>query len=268
MKRTTLVSAAVISALALAGCTAQAGAGTPSPTPVTTPSAVPTSTVTPSASPVPASVGKTTRPTPPPRSVAPRTVQPSPSSPGEISGAIGKLPDGFTLPDEDRPGDGEVTAFTTSTWRVSCPDRVLTLASASGIKASRIKESVGPGHVIGNGLLVFRDEAAATAFVTEVTNQLAACTPLGPDEEGWRTVQASESLTGLGDQAVTWRQWTEWNSGGSWVEAPGAGLHYVARKGPFVALTFEAGEYVGDPAALPELVNALGARIATMLGQV
>lgn len=268
MKRSVL-AATTVAVLALSACGGDAGTATPSPNPVTTPTVLPTSTVTPSVAPSPASTGKTTTPKPPKRSVAPRTPQAQPDSAGEISGSIGQVPEGFKLPDEDRPGDDEVSAFTTTVWRASCPDKVLTLASASGITASRIKESIGIEHVVGNGLLVFDDEAAASAFVSELTTQLAACAPQGPDEDGWRTVQYAGDLAGFGDAGVQVRQWTQWNSGDSgWVQAPGSALTYLARDGRFVALSYEGGEFVGDPADLPELVTDTGARIAAMLDQV
>lgn len=268
MKRSALASLAALAILSVTACSG-AQSASPSPSPAQTPSALPTSTITPSMSPAPADTGKKTTPKPPPkRSAAPRTPRPSPASPAEIAGAIGQVPEGFKLPDEDVAATEEVSAFETTVWRASCPDRVLTLAAASGIQASRIKESVSPEHVVGNGLLVFADETAADAFLTELDTQLADCTMQGPPEEGWRTLQVAAALDGLGDDGLQIRQWSEWDSDGSWVEGPGAALQYLARKGRFIVLTYEGGEYQGDPAGLPELVADVEARISAMLAQV
>lgn len=271
MKRSALASAAAVAVLALAGCTGDAGSATPipSPTPVTTPTPLPTPTATASVTPAPASTGKTTTPKAPPRrTAAPHMPRATPADDSEIPGELGTIPDGFVLPEEDRAGDEENSAFTTTIWRAACPDRVLTLASASGITATSIKESVGPEHVIGNGLLVFADEAAAQAFVSELDTQLATCTAEGPNEDGWRTVQMHEGLTGFGEGGVQIRQWTEWDSEGTWVQAPGSALQYVARTGQYVVLTYEGGEYQGDPASVSGVVTDAESRLDAMLSQL
>ncbi|HHU39167.1 MAG TPA: hypothetical protein GXZ45_07815 [Propionibacterium sp.] len=272
MKRSALAAAAV-AVLTLTACGGDGGSAMASPGPSTaaSPTALPTSTVTPSIAPTPVSTGPTTTPKAPQapkRTAAPRTPQATPQSEEEIPGDKGEVPAGFLLPEEDRPGDDETTAFTTTVWRASCPDRVLTLASASGITATRIKESVGPEHVVGNGLLVFADEAAAIAFLDELGTQLAGCAEEGPNEEGWRTRQASGELDGFGDAGVQVRQWSEWDAEGTWVEAPGSGLTYLARDGQRVVLTYEGGEFQGDPANLPDLVTDSEARLAVMLDQL
>lgn len=268
MKRNALASAAVLVLLSVTACTPGGGTATPSPTPAVTPSATPTPTVTATLAPSPANTGGTTQPkAPPKRTAAPHTPRATPTSPEEISGAIGQVPAGFKLPDEDRPGDDEVSAFTTTTWRAACPDRVLKLATASGISASRIKESIGPEHAVGNGLLVFADDTAADAFMDELVDGLNGCDVQGPNEDGWRTVQVVDDLT-RGDAGVQVRQWTEWDSGGTWVEAPGAALEHIVRKGNRVVLSYEGGEFLGDPAGLAELVADVGARIDAMLAQV
>ena len=87
-------------------------------------------------------------------------------------------------------------------------------------------------------------------------------------EDGWRTRQGAGALTGFGDEGHQVRQWTEWNTGDSWIGAPGSALTYLAREGRFVALTFEAGEFQGDPADLPDLVTDSETRIAVMLDQL
>ena len=273
MKRSAL-AATTLAVLALTACTGQSGAATPSPTPVVTPTALPTSTATPSLTPQPVESGTTTTPsaapsaTPPKRTAAPHTPRPTPTADNEIPGALGTLPEGFSLPEEDRPGDDEVSAFTTAVWRASCPDRVLTLASASGITATRVKESVGPEHVVGNGLLVFTDAAAAQAFMAELGTQLASCATEGPDTDSWRTVQATDPLADLGEEGLQVRQWSEWDTGEGWVVAPGGSLQYLAREGRYVALTYEGGEYLGDTADLPDVVIDAETRITVMLDQL
>lgn len=271
MKRSALASAAALAVLALSACTGGDGTATPSPnpTPATIPTALPTPTATASVTPAPVSTGKTTTPkAPPKRTAAPHTPRATPTDDSEIAGAMGTIPEGFVLPEEDRAADEETSAFTTTIWRAACPDKVLTLASASGITATNIKESVGPEHVIGNGLMVFADAAAAEAFVTELSTQLAACTAEGPNEDGWRTVQKSEELAGFGDGGVQVRQWTQWDSEGTWVEAPGSALQYLARSGQYVVLTYEAGEYQGDPATLSGVVTDAESRLDSMLAQL
>ena len=271
MKRNALASAAVLALLSVTACSSGAGSATPNPTAPPTPSQLPTATATPSVAPSPISTATRTNPTtkaPPKRSAAPHTPRATPTDPAEISGAIGSVPEGFKLPDEDRAATDDASAFTTSIWRASCPDRLLTLASASKITGSRIKESVGPEHVVGNGLLVFADEAAADAFLAELTDKLSECDVQGPSEEGWRTLQTSAELDGFGDLGVQVRQWSEWDNEGTWTVAPGAGLQYLARKGAYVGLTYEGGEFQGDPADLPELVADAEARLAAILDQV
>lgn len=269
MKHAALVGAATAAVLVLSACTAGAGTATPSATPLPTASPLPTATATPSVKPSPARTGITTKPTPPPRpATTTPTTQASPAAPTDIAGDLGTVPTGFKLPDEDRPGDGETSAFTTSVWRASCPDQVLTLAAASGITATRVKESIGPEHAVLNGLLVFADEAAAQAFMTELTTKLDACTPEGPDEDGWRTVQATKPIAGLGEDGLAISSWSEWNSGSGWLEGPGAGAEYIVRKANYVVLSQEGGEYVGDPTRLPDVVLDLESRITAMLEQL
>lgn len=267
MKRSSLVSASVVAVLSLSACTGGAGSGTPSPTPSAPPSAsvspTPTTTAGGDRTTTPSST-----PTAPRRTAAPHTPRATPESPAEIRGDLGQVPDGFSLPEEGRPADDETTAFTTTVWRASCHDRVLTLGSASGITATRVKESVGPEHVVGNGLLVFGDDAAAQAFLGELRTQLSTCTEAGPSEGGWRSLQATGDLTGFGHEGLQISQWTEWDSTGTWIEAPGSGLQYIARKGRFIALTYEGGEFLGDPADLPDLVTDAETRLTVMLDQL
>ena len=269
MKHSALAAAAAAAVMALSACSSGTGAATPQVTPLPTSSALPTATATPSVKPSPAATGITTRPTPPPRrTTTPPTTQATPLAPTDIPGDLGTVPEGFTLPEENRPGDGETSAFTTTVWRASCPDRVLTLASASGLTATRIKESIGPESAVAHGLLVFTDEAAAEAFMTELRTQLGACVAEGPAEDDWRTAQATRPVTGLGEEALSVSSWSQWNAGTEWVDGPGAGVEYIARQGPHVVLTEEGGEYVGDPTVLPEVVLGLETRITAMLEQL
>ena len=268
MKHSALASAAAVALLVLSGCSTTSGVA-PTVTPLPTASPLPTATATPSLKPSPAATGRTTQATPPPRQAAPEpTTQTAPAASSDIPGDLGTVPEGFKLPEEDRPGDGETTAFTTSVWRASCPDKVLTLASASGLTGTRVKESIGPEHAVTNGLLVFADEAAAQAFMTELSTALDACTPEGPAEDGWRTVQETRALTGIGEEALSTSSWSQWDDNGKWAEGPGAGLSYVARSGQYVVIAQEGGEYVGDPADLPDVVLDLETRTTAMLEQL
>lgn len=271
MKRI-LAATATVAVLALSACTPDAVSGTPSPTPLPSSSPLPTATATPTIKPSPANTGLTTKPTvtPPPRKqTAKPTTQAIPEAPSDIPGDLGEVPAGFSLPDEDRPGDEETSAFTTTVWRASCPDRVLKLDAASGITASRVKESLGPEHAVVNGLFVFADEAAAQAFMDELGTKLRACAAEGPDEDGWRTVQATRELADLGDGGLDVGSWSEWDAGDDgYIVAPGAGLEYIVRSGAHVVIAQEGGEYAGDPGLLPDVVADLRARITTMLDQL
>ena len=64
------------------------------------------------------------------------------------------------------------------------------------------------------------------------------------------------------------RQWSEWDTGEGWVVAPGGSLQYLAREGRYVALTYEGGESLGDPAAPPDAVIDAETRITVMLDQL
>ncbi len=272
MKRTIVTAATVTVVLALSACTPGPTA-TAEPSALPTASPLPTASATPSVAPSPASTGLTTQPTPQPtppkRTVtAEPTTQATPEASTDIPGDLGTTPEGFTLPEEDRPGDEEVTAFTTSVWRAVCPDKALALEAASGLEATRIKESLGPEHSVTNGLMVFTDDAAAQAFMTELGTELKGCVPEGPDEDGWRTVQQTRDLADLGEEALAVGSWSQWNTGDAWVDAPGGGMEYLARQGRYVVLASEGGEYVGDPAALPQLGTDLSARVTQMLGQL
>lgn len=269
MKRSALATVAALAVLSVSACSGSPGTATPSPNAQASPSAMPTPTATATLAPSPASTGRTTQPkTPPKRSAAPRTQQPTPTATGEISGAIGRVPDGFKLPDEDRGATDDLSPFETTVWRATCGEQVLTLAAASGITGSRIKESIGPEHAVGNGLLVFVDDAAAEAFLAELNDKLDDCPVQGPARDSWRTVQVTTDLDGFGDLGVQVRQWSEWDSEGTWVEGPGASLEYIARKGRFVALTYEGGEYQGDPVNQAELVADVEGRLTAILAQV
>ncbi|MDO5534443.1 MAG: hypothetical protein Q4F65_07310 [Propionibacteriaceae bacterium] len=281
MKRTLLATVAAAAVLATTACTGDAGSGTPAPapsasvqpsaTPLPSASPLPTASATPTAQPSPANPGVTTQPTgtpPPRRSDATPTTQATPELPSDIPGDLGHVPDGFLLPDENRPATDETSAFATTVWRPSCPDRVLTLESTKGLSGTRIKESIGPEQATTNGLLVFDDEAAAQAFMTELGTQLRGCVTEGPDEDGWRNLQATRDVTDLADGGFSVGGWSQWNTDDGYVDAPGGGLELVVRKGAYVALAHEGGEYVGDPATLDELVTRVRAQITAILDQV
>jgi hypothetical protein len=263
VKRIVLV---VVTAFALGGCAASGPIATPSvpaPTP-TTPLATPT-TARPTATAKPTATTSKAIPsrTPATKTLAPETTE------GVIAGAIGQVPNGFTLPDEQRAASDETTAFETTPWRLACVnDTGITASALDKLTATRIKASSGPEHVEGNGLLVFSDAAAAQSFLDQATAGYAACPAQAPADNGFRASQRSESVASLGEQAVRVGSWWDYDSNGTWIPAPGADLTYLARKGRFVALTYEGEESVGDPLANTELSTRAQARIQQILGQV
>ena len=266
MKTRTLLAAGV-TALALAGCTPGTGA-TPAPPPT---QPTPTATPSPSVTPTPASSGTTSTPRPTPRrtTTPPTTPRATPTGAHELPGALGQVPAGFKLPDEDRAGTDEVSAYTTTIWRATCPDTsTVALPAASRLAASRIKESLGPEHVDGNGLLVFPDAASATTFLAQLRTGLGACVSPGPAQDGFRQQQAVGPFPGIGDEALAIRMWGQGESDGTWRDTPDAGAQHIARKGRFVALTWQGGEYVGDQASNTELVDEAKRRLTEILRQV
>ncbi len=262
MKRIVLVA---VTAVALSGCAASGPIATPSvpvPTP-TTPSATPT-TARPSAT---AKHTATSKPvpsrTPPAKTLAPESTE------GVIAGAIGQVPAGFSLPDEQRPAADETTAFETTPWRLACVnDAGITTTALDKLTATRIKASSGPEHVEGNGLLVFADASAAQSFLDQATAGYAACPAQAPVDNGFRPSQRSQAVPSLGEQAVQVGSWWEYQSKDAWLPAPGADLTYLARKGRFVALTYEGDESVGDPTSNADLNSRAQARIQQILAQV
>lgn len=259
--------------LALVGCTQTAPQGTPAPTPTVvspTPTVLPSSTVTPRATATPAASGTTTTPSARPRATTPpATPRATPTSDHEVPGEFGTLPSGFALPDEDREATAEVSGFVPTIWRATCVDgTVVPLSSVAGLAASRVKESTAPEYVEGHGLLVFADAAGAQAFMRELRRGLDACATEGPVEGGYRPHQRVSGLEGHGDGGLAIHDWTQHDLDGTWVDAPGGGLQYVARQGKHVALSYEAGEYVGDPGAIDEVTVGLGNHIDAILGQV
>lgn len=267
MKARTLLASGV-TALALAGCTPGAGATPAPPPPQTT---QPSATVTPSVTPTPASSGTTSTPRPTPRrtTTPPATPRATPTAANELPGALGQVPAGFKLPEEDRAGTDEVTAYATTIWRATCPDTsTVALPGASKLSATRIKESLGPEHVDGNGLLVFPDAASATTFLAQLRAGLERCTTPGPVQDGFRQQQAVGPLNGLGDEGLVIRMWGQGEIDGAWRDTPDAGAQHLARKGRFVALTWQGGEYVGDQASNTELNDLARGRITEILRQV
>ena len=271
MKRLLWAGVAVV---ALTGCASSGPIATPSvpapsPTPTATATPTPTAskTATPSATPAKSSAAKPATPIP---SRAPAKTLPPETTDGVIAGAIGQVPAGFTLPDEGRAATGETTAFETTPWRVSCLDEVgIAAPGLDKLTATRIKASSGPEHVEGNGLLVFSDEAAAKAFLDQATAAYATCPAQGnTDEGGFRPSQKSEALAGLGVQSVRIGSWWEYGDQGTWIVSPGADLTYLARKGKFIALTYEGDESSGDPTANADLTGRAQARVQQMLEQV
>lgn len=274
MKRLILAGVAIV---ALTGCANSGPIATPSvPAPSPTPTA--TATVTPTASTASASAGTTARPsksnsakpTAPIPSRTPAKTLPPATTEGVIAGAIGQVPAGFTLPDEGRQATGETTAFDTTPWRVACLDEVgITAPGLDKLTATRIKASSGPEHVEGNGLLVFRDEASAEAFLDQATAAYRKCPAQGStDDGGFRPSQQSGAVPELGVQNVRIGSWWEYNDHGTWIVSPGADLTYLARKGKFIALTYEGDESSGDPTANLDLTKRAQQRIQQMLAQV
>lgn len=233
------------------------------------PTALPSSTVTPSVTPTPADPGTTTTPGPRTPAGATGTPRATPASANEVPGELGALPAGFKLPDEDRPGDPEVSAFTTTVWRATCADgSTIELPPLDTLTASRVKESIGPEHVQGHGLLVFSDADAAASFLSAVASGLQACAPDGPATDGTRMRQSTGPTSGLGDAGVQVGTWSQYDMNGTWTDAPGAGLQFVVREGRHVAVAFEGGEFVGDPTRLPEASDRGRRAIEAILAQV
>ncbi|QIK72024.1 hypothetical protein G7070_06775 [Propioniciclava coleopterorum] len=268
MKRIILAGVAT---LALTGCATSGPIATPSvpapsPTPTVTASSTPARTATPSSTPK-----KTTaKPTNSVPTRTPTRTLPPETTDGVIAGAIGQVPQGFTLPDEGRAATGETTAFETTPWRVACLDEVGIAAPAlDKLTATRIKASSGPEHVEGNGLLVFADDASAKAFMDQAAAAYAQCPAQGrTDDGGFRPSQKVDAVAGLGEQSIRIGSWWEYSDNGTWVQSPGADLTNLARKGRFVTLTYEGDESTGDPSANPDLTQRAEARIRQMLDQV
>lgn len=272
MKRIVLVG---IAALALTGCATSGPIATPS-VPAPTPSPTPTASATPTAkAPTPSAATTATSKKPkatpsvpvptrtPVRTLAPDTTQ------GVIAGAVGQVPQEFTLPDEQRAATDESTAFETTSWRVACfDDQGIDAPALDKLTATRIKASSGPEHVEGNGLLVFADDASAKAFLDQTAAAYASCAPHGAVNGGFRPSQASDAVADLGEQTVRVGSWWEYDNAGSWVESPGADITYLTRKGKYVALTYEGDESIGDPRASDHLTARAADRIKAMLAQV
>lgn len=257
---------AALTLMAVAGCTTQPpqatpGAQTPAPT-----GAPASSSVTPAPTSRPATSGVTSTPTSSTRGSAKDTPRAQPTSASELPGTLGELPSGFTLPDEDQPAEGDNTPYQPVAWAAACADAsLLSLSSVSQVTATRIRESQGPEHVQGRGLVQFRDEDAARAFVDEVNRGLSACPADGDEQEGMRTHQELSPVEGVGDQGIAVRLWTRKTDG---ADAPGASLQYIVRKGRHVALVWTGGEYLGDPVKLRELVTASRDDVEAILTQV
>lgn len=265
MARTAATALAALTLVAVAGCTA-APRATPAPSAPTASQPTTSVTVTPTPTARPAASGTTSTPSPSGRSTPRQTPRARPTSASELPGTLGTLSPGFKLPEEDRAATDETTAFRPAAWVASCVDgSTVRLSSVTGVTATRLRESEGPEHVEGRGLVQFSDEAAARSFMDELRTGYAGCPTDGEEQEGYRPHQEISPVDGLADGGLAVRVWTRRAGAG---DAPGSTLEYVVRKGRHVALVWNAGEYLGDPVNQRELVEASRADVRAILDQI
>ncbi len=180
--------------------------------------------------------------------------------PGMIPADSGTALRDRPLPLEKDPVPDEMGPVESHEESVTCADgRVVDLPSLAGLDASRLRGRTDAGDGYRqDGVLVFRSEADASAFMAELGRTLAACDPVGPpgDNTGTpeepvieRTRMATGPGTDPGQAAFSVRTWIERNVDGAWLEAPGGTLILWGQRGRTVAFHSYSGEYVGDPLA-------------------
>ena len=271
-RRVALASAATVAVVALAGVgivNLLPGTGQTA-VPAQTAPASPSVDPTPSPTAVTPSPSATSRPsgTPSPRPSATPSGTPSPGpSTSERPGAphTGVIPADFgtaladrALPPGEEAGTDELGPFGAQRLPIVCASSTeIDLPSLGGLEASRLRGRIEAGDASAlDGVLLFRSEAEAVAFMAELQQKIGACAPVGEpgpnigtpeDPIIERTLMASSTEPGLVADTFTVRYWTERELDGTWHEAPGGTLDLWGRSGRLVAIHSTSGEYVGDP---------------------
>ena len=162
------------------------------------------------------------------------------------------------LPRENETGTDELGPFEPQSLPIVCASSTeIDLPSLGGLEASRLRGRIEAGDASAlDGVLLFRSEAEAVAFMAELQQKIGACAPVGEpgpnigtpeDPIIERTLMASSTEPGLVADTFTVRYWTERELDGTWHEAPGGTLDLWGRSGRLVAIHSTSGEYVGDP---------------------
>lgn len=281
-RRTALASVATVAVVALAGVgvwnalprthTDAVPAQTPTaspvenstPTPSASPSVPPPSTPTPDGVPAPSGTTSGTYPGGPHKGVVPSD--------------HGTALRDRTLPRELEAGTPDSDPFEAQALPINCANAVeVDLPTLTLLEASRLRGRLmaGDSHEM-DGALLFRTEADARAFLTELRAVLSACDPIGPESSLSdmdpidRTIMATSAVASPGDDAIAVRYWTERRiDENQWGTAPGGTLELWARSGRLVGYHSISGEFVGDPLregdpgtrdhqVLVDLLDALG----------
>lgn len=246
-----LIGLGLAATLTLGGCAtapttpaAPAAPAAPATTPAAaTTSAAPTSPTTTPAGPT-ASATSTRRP------LQDAEVMILPSDKGTAFADV-KLPREAEKTRHEEEGPWEPMAFP-----LACVDGVgIQPATLTQLTDARVRGRAIPEGLDIDGLVRFADEAAAKAFMAEITASYGACAPIGPESRNQGTAEDplhERSLIATGRQdapgveALSVRTWTERKIDDKWLEAPGGTVTLFARDGRHVAVASSSGEYVGD----------------------
>ncbi len=191
----------------------------------------------------------------PARARANGRVRPTGVIPADFGTALADRP----LPRENETGTDELGPFEPQSLPIVCASSTeIDLPSLGGLEASRLRGRIEAGDASAlDGVLLFRSEAEAVAFMAELQQKIGACAPVGEpgpnigtpeDPIIERTLMASSTEPGLVADTFTVRYWTERELDGTWHDGPGdAPSTSGDAPARLVAIHSTSGEYVGDP---------------------
>lgn len=251
-----LIGLGLAATLTLGGCatapTTPAAPAAPATPAATTAPATPASTAAPTtpAAPTTAPAGPTASASSAPTPLQDAEVMILPSDKGTAFADV-KLPREADTFRHEEEGPWEPQAFP-----LACVDGVgIQPPTLTKLTDARLRGRAIPEGSDIDGLVQFTDEAAAKAFMAEITTLYAKCAPIGPQSHNQGTAEDpvyERSLIATGRQdtpgveALSVRTWTERKLDDKWVEAPGGDVTLFARDGRYVAVASSGGEYVGD----------------------
>ena len=152
---------------------------------------------------------------------------------GSFDATLGPL----RLLHEGTPAQGEATAWVGEGRPVlACPEP-LPMHSLAGLQASRNISMNAPESSEREGVLVFRDRAAAQAFMAELHAAATQCSaPLAKDDiVTTRDRHSVAAYDGLGDEAFSTGRYTEKRLDDAWTAQPGAEVTLWVRRDRVVA---------------------------------